>query len=128
MKFYLAGPYSARPRLARVAEIIEQTSGWQCTSRWLTGCHDEADPCAAAQDDMADVRAAQALVIDVHRPSTRGGMWVEFGLALGLGLPIVALRPHEYLTVFAHLPGVRRVHTAAAAGRALLQLEEESND
>lgn len=105
MKFYLAGPYSDRARLAWFAEEVSRLSGWTCTSRWLRGCHDGVMPAAAAHDDVCDVHAADVLVLDARRQSTRGGTWVEFGIALERGMPIivVAADASVSLNVFAYL-------------------------
>lgn len=135
MKFYLAGPYSARADLAAAAKTIESVSGWRCTSRWLAGQHDEASPSKAAQDDVVDVREAQALVIDTTRNSTRGGMWVEFGMAVERRMPIVVMAPlwlsltactrqSANLTVFAYLSHIWWVADAEAAGYELRLIEQ----
>ena len=125
MKFYLAGPYNERANLAAAAETIENISGWHCTSRWLTGAHDEATPSKAAQEDVDDVREAQVLVIDAARTSTRGGMWVEFGIAVERRMPIVVIcPPGSNLTVFAYLPRIWWGGDAAAAGKELALIEQ----
>ena len=129
MKFYLAGPYSERARLADMAGTIERASGWVCTSTWLSGAHDECAPEQAAEDDVADVREARALVIDATRSSTRGGMWVEFGIALERGMPIVVVAPFSArLTVFAFLPGVTWRSHAEPAAAALVQIGRRLGD
>ena len=139
MKFYLAGAYNARLELAAAAEAIERVSGWRCTSRWLTGEHNEAEPPdgsggdhqgaalrKAANDDVADVREAQALVLDASLDSTRGGMWIEFGIALERRMPIVVVSTsgRAGLPVFAYLPSIWWVGDHIAAGRELGLIEK----
>ena len=109
--FYLAGPYDRRPHLAVVARDVERRTGWKCTSRWLTGQHDDSAPELAAAEDIADVLAADALLL-CHGKSTAGGMWIEFGMALAQHKPIVvfARTPLVYpLSVFCAHELVRKV-------------------
>lgn len=112
MTFYLAGPYSDRKRLSACAGAIARESGWECNARWLRGDHDGMLPTRAAREDVKDVRAADALVMFAERSSTRGGMWVEFGIAVERGIPIVVICDQHVakLNVFAWL------HTAGWAG------------
>ena len=115
-RFYLAGPYSDRERLARDAQIIAEASGWQCNARWLYGTHDGMASQRAAIEDVEDVRAADALVIDARRPSTRGGMWVEAGIAIQAGKPIAVIaRGSARLNVFMYLPGAYQAEDTRGA-------------
>ena len=127
MKFYMAGPFSEIERLKDAAVIISQVSGWKCNSRWLKGIHHEAYPIQAAQDDLKDVRTSDALVIDMNMGSTRGGMWVEFGVALQAEIPIVVVAAYRTarFNVFVYLNGIFVVNFYENAGDMLVKIKKE---
>lgn len=122
-KFYLAGSYSARLNLLPVAQKIEEKTGWECTSRWLQGEHDKLPAVQCARDDRDDLLAADILVLDMTYDSSRGGMWVEVGMALLEGMHIVVyhktertpyqqtVKPVKPLTVFLTMDGVEIFNT-----------------
>lgn len=122
-KFYLAGSYGARLNLLPVAKRIEDATGWECTSRWLHGDHDKLPEVQCARDDRDDIYAADVLVVDMTYDSTRGGMWVEVGLALAEGMHIVVYNkvgrgpyqtsasPKKKPTVFLRMDGVQIFHS-----------------
>ena len=88
-QFYLAAGYSARRTMKQAAErIAARAAGWQCCSRWLEGGHDNTASSVCGDDDLEDVRAADAMVV-FHGPSTRGGKWVELGIAIERRIPIL---------------------------------------
>ena len=63
------------------------------------------------------------------RSSTRGGMWVEFGIAIERGMQIVVVAPFSArLTVFAFLPGVTWRSHAESAAAALAQIGRHLGD
>ena len=120
MTFYLAGPYSAREHLRGCATAIARISGWTCNARWLDGSHDGMLAYRAAREDVEDVRSADALVMVANRQSTRGGMWVEMGIAAERGIPIVIVcDEHTKLNVFAWLQVVVWAATVDEAGDEL---------
>ena len=125
--FYFAAPYNLRLEGLQHADEIERRSGWRCNSRWLTGEHDGQADRVCALDDLADVRDASAVVMFVPRQSTRGGVWVELGYALALGIPVLlacSITPN----VFAAAPGVHRVDdlgVAAARLRSMMPPEAD---
>ena len=88
--FYLAGSYAKRIEYQSIAADIERQSGWRCNARWLNGAHDSEPMQKCAEDDVEDVKNADALVL-VNGKSTRGGMWVELGMALAWEKPVVFL-------------------------------------
>lgn len=106
-RFYLAGPYPDRKELEKVSIRIEKRTGWTCNARWLDGRHDGIPYELAAQDDVEDVKNADALVI-ISGESSRGGMWTELGMALAWEKPIIFLhnptKPEP--PIFAWLPAV----------------------
>ena len=135
VKVYLASRYSRRAELNGYADQL-RARGHECTSRWLQG-DDQRHGAEAAQavetarfgsvpvesgalfaeDDIADIRAADIFVVftsptqpgDTSKPS-RGGFQVEMGVALGsyrLGLmPIILVGPR--VNIFYCLPEVRQ--------------------
>ena len=64
---------------------------------------------------------ADALVAWVPKPSTRGGMWVEVGFALGRGIRVVVVADADevLLPVFTDLPVIVRVPAMAGAAAQL---------
>ena len=110
MKYYLAARYSRRLELCGYRADLAGL-GIEVTSRWLNGSHqlddkavpitDEGDRRFEAGDpavdhlrahfateDMADVMAAETLVVFTEQPrvaASRGGRHVELGLARGAG-------------------------------------------
>ena len=120
MIFYLAGPYSKRKDLSLSAHVICRISTWRCNARWLAGSHDGMDPKRAAIEDVDDVRTADALVIDARQQSTRGGMWVEAGIAIADGKPVVLIvSPSQCPNVFMSLAGTYWVGDEFEAGGLL---------
>ena len=86
--FYFADGYSRRlDALIDARQIEVGTKGWACNSRWLLGKHDGSSPEKCARDDVQDVRDAAALIVR-HGPSTKGGKWVELGLAIAWQKPV----------------------------------------
>lgn len=139
MKIYLAARYSKRLELCELKSHIESL-GHTITSRWLLGGHqwngmasavwsDEQEaagiiPPAAvrfAQDDIEDIGACDCLIAfpDTPRePSTsRGGMHVELGYALGIGKRIIVCGIRQ--NVFHLLPEVEFLETKQAVLAAL---------
>ena len=121
--FYLAAGYSGRQHHARLGRLIEEETSAVCTSGWLDGRHDGETALASAAEDLYDVQRAEALVL-VHGPSTRGGKWVELGLALARSKPVVMLverrRGKIYgppPPVFAWLSGVARYEVCSDGSR-----------
>jgi hypothetical protein len=132
-RVYLDARYSRRQQMLAVREDL-QRAGYLVTSRWIEGAHqadfDRASPAdfrvmaRFAAEDLEDLTAAD-LVISFQevprRPSTnRGGRHVEFGVAVALGKPIVAVGPLEH--VFTALPAVSCFSAWPAALQVLQRL------
>jgi hypothetical protein len=129
---YLAGRYSRREELCGYKADLE-ARGFKVPARWLLGAHqitdaglalgaeleaafeDEADQrdhilelrAEFAMDDWEDVTSAGLLVAFTEPPRSdkgRGGRHVEFGIALGLSMPILVVGPRE--NIFCCLPQV----------------------
>ena len=88
MNIYLAGRFSAGPRLREIRTQLENL-GHVVTSTWL----DEPSSLSFekltdkqrrefAARDLFDVGRAQVLALDLLLPPSRGGCEVEFGFAL----------------------------------------------
>ena len=117
-RFYFAAPYNERTLALDYAKAIEKDSGWECSSRWLTGEHDGVDPERCAVEDIDDLDMSSAVVVWLPRPSTRGGVWVEVGYALGFGMPVAIDSSMEYPDepcVFYHHTSVEKRHIAEMA-------------
>lgn len=131
-KVYLAGRYSRRKELLRVADRLANEH--VITARWLTGVHewtgtpDDQIPEHAqawfARDDLDDIRASDAIVCFTEESGTgpaRGGRHVEMGIALGWGIPVIVCGPIE--NVFYALPEVIKCSSVGEVRRALYWLD-----
>lgn len=126
MRIYLAARYSRREELCAYRSALE-VMGHTVTSRWLNGTHQINDTGAPigdhgesliesdgssdvraaadlrlkfAQEDVADVVAADAVISFTERPRStgnRGGRHVEFGIALALGKRLIVVGHRENL-------------------------------
>lgn len=95
----------------------------EVVSRWLSSAGTD-DPGIAASRDLEDVRQADAMVAFTQGPrhphQGRGGRHVEFGIALGLGIPVIRVGPVEH--VFHELPGVHAADEWPVACARLVSL------
>src|SRR5690349_7823342 len=97
---YLAGSWADRPRLRGIRDELAAL-GIEVTSRWLD--HEGVwilSPSWAAKD-LADIDAAQSLIVFTDVPSTAGGFHWESGYAFGRNKPIIGVGPRTCL--FHHL-------------------------
>lgn len=132
MRIYLAGRYSRREELAGYAAELGAL-GHTVTSRWLLGLHEwpgrrgdsEFPPARTqewAQEDLADVLAAECVVSFTERPRTernRGGRHVELGIALGTRKLLLVIGHRE--NIFHTLPEIRFYETWEQARAVLAQ-------
>lgn len=124
-RVYLASRYSRRLELCEHRTTLKAL-GVEVTGRWLNGGHqvddqgitlgevgvaevEEGSPLAGkfAQDDVEDVDRADSLILFTNEPRSapmRGGAFVEMGLALAWGKPVIVVGPRA--NVFCWLPGV----------------------
>jgi hypothetical protein len=118
MKIYLAGSYNRRTAIASCRTDLE-TIGHQVTSRWLD-CHDGKAPAVFtsthladippsegrlfAEEDLADIDAAELVACFTQHPSTTGGRHVELGYALGTHKKIAIIGSIE--NIFQTISGV----------------------
>lgn len=113
---YLAARYSRYPEMQQVRSLLDAL-GYTVTSRWINGGHEltkegsteahEAERIRYAQEDMADLLAADIVISFTEEPrttKTRGGRHVEFGVALATGKRAIVIGHRE--NVFHTLPEV----------------------
>lgn len=113
---YLAARYSRYPEMQQVRSLLDAL-GYTVTSRWINGGHEltkegsteahEAERIRYAQEDMADLLAADIVISFTEEPrttKTRGGRHVEFGAALALRKTVIVIGYRE--NVFHTLPEV----------------------
>ena len=115
VKVYIAGAYSSQERFKRCAAQLASV-GIECTSGWLNeDPNGEAEKAATrdpsmgasfASADLVHVRNAHVFLCFTDKPSTTGGLHVEFGYALAEGLLPVIVGP--VLNIFMALPSVVR--------------------
>ena len=102
MRIYIAGRYTAMARLRTEAELIE-SMGHEviCDCVWLTGCNDDTAPIECASNVLRDLRQSDMLLCYTTEAGTRGGLYVELGVALERGIPVIIVGP--YTNVFTRL-------------------------
>lgn len=138
MRVYIAAKYHRRFELRALASALK-AHGVAVTSRWLDNGEDEAaetgGPAAAAQMDLDDVDAADAVIfIGEARGSknTGGGRFFELGYAYAQGKRLIVVlgpasagdtdstlgsTPAAHETVFTSLPLIEAVDTIDDAVR-----------
>jgi nucleoside 2-deoxyribosyltransferase len=106
-------------------------AGHRITHDWTVGIENQrpADPVerervrqAAALADVAGIRAADVLVLLDHDKGF--GMYVEMGVAIGLGKPVIVV-DERYHQVFFSLPTVRLAETVEQAIALLSAVSSE---
>jgi nucleoside 2-deoxyribosyltransferase len=102
MKIYLAGAYTSRQRLAAIAQEL-RTNGTriQVDTVWLLDEYENANPFECAAVDLRDIKSADMLLLFTDTNGTRGGMYVELGIALAKGIPVIIVGP--YTNVFTRI-------------------------
>jgi len=110
MKIYVAS--HDRWAACHVADVLK-AKGHEITSRWHsqeflpTEAHTELDRAKIAQEDVDDVSASNALVIISGPDRYSGGKFVEAGIAIGQGKPVVVIGRRENMLLW--LPSIRCV-------------------
>ena len=140
MRFYLIGAYPRRHELRRYAADL-LTMGHSITSDWLTGYEETGDNglqwqateeqrMTAAVTDLAGLRSADTVIAFTEPEGsiyTRGGRWVEFGIALGLRKRLLVVGPEES-NVFLAIPWIAKYPTWAECLRMLRDLAEMTDE
>jgi len=116
-KLYLAAAYCRAPDMLAVRDTLTRDLGFEVTSRWMgytaearrlselaegIGQLDRAVPFADA--DLADLEAADVVIVFTSDDPTNGGYHTELGVALGTHKPIILVGPRQ--NVFHSLPRV----------------------
>lgn len=148
LRIYLAARYSRRLELCGYRDQLTKM-GHNVQARWLDGGHQINDAgvpvgedgillvrsneddsessrlrAKFAQDDFEDVMGANLLIAFTEPPrstNSRGGRHVEFGIALGRGIPVIAIGYRE--NIFHWLPIVGFFETFEQALPFLPMLE-----
>ncbi len=122
---YLASPWCHRKEAKDIADQL-RAAGHQVVSRWhdVWGVKSEeglsvGDLQDEAEMDLADVRACDVL-LQIHKPGSTGGMFIEQGYAMRAKTPIVIVGSPEH--VFQYVPGVIVVNSLGAALDAIAGL------
>lgn len=108
MKIYLASRYERRFELIPIANEL-QDLGFEITSRWIYGNHDDLPRVTCAMEDLNDIDAAEIIVLlsgpgNLEQPE-RGGRHFELGYASAIGKRCFILGERE--NVFHHLPWMK---------------------
>lgn len=118
MRVYVASKFEEKDRTRQVIEVL-RNMGHQVTHDWTTEVpYAEGDPRGppyyrkCAEEDVRGVETADAVILLSH-PEGKG-MFVEMGIAIGRGIPIIAVGPH-WNTIFFELACVTKVGTIEAA-------------
>ena len=115
MWIYLSARYSRKEELMGYSEQLDQ-AGHEVCSTWIKRSDAAPEVPTAVEDqvnalaDCLDLNLAEALICFTETPRkelTRGGRHVEFGIALGKGIPVVVVGPRE--NIFHHLPWVHHL-------------------
>lgn len=129
---YLAAPYERRTFICDYAEELKGY-GWTVTSSWLRGEHEEKDTNGTleqqaewAHNDIVDIFASSIFIVFTPNDEdwVRGGMFVETGIAMMLGLRVIEVGDN-YPNCFFCLP---RVEHYATWPECLAQLNKEDYD
>lgn len=111
MKFFLSSRYSRREELLGYAQILKNT-GHEVTARWLYGEHeakddnpDEQEAVDWSLEDLNDINQCDIyLIFNDAEGSMRGGLFVEYGYALGTGKTayLIGVRTNIFTYVVPH--------------------------
>jgi hypothetical protein len=95
VKIYIAAKYQRRFELRTLRDAL-QSMGHPVTSQWLDNAEESKGQAAAAEMDVADVLAADAIVF-IGEPrgskNSGGGRWFELGVAYQAGKICHAILP-----------------------------------
>ncbi|MCH8184664.1 MAG: hypothetical protein IH862_01015 [Chloroflexi bacterium] len=102
MKVYLTARFARKDEMSSYAEDLKRL-GHAVTSRWLEVEFDPGTPLShpnwsqLAQQDLDDIRRADALVCFTETSGGGSARHVEFGIGLGLGKRVYIVGSAEHL-------------------------------
>jgi hypothetical protein len=112
MKFFVSGKVGDDATTKTVMKALEN-AGHEITFDWTTIEHlkpydkNATASREAAISESSGVKNADVLVIIAHDKGV--GMYVELGIAIGVGIPIRVVTKTESRTMFFHHPLVKKV-------------------
>lgn len=104
LTIYVSAKWEDRDRARDLMQTLAK-AGHYIAYDWTTVT--DATP-AQAQRDLDGVRKADVFVMLVDIPQAWAGAWVEFGIALERGIPILLYGDHGDNCIFTLLPTVKR--------------------
>ena len=116
MKVHLAAQPERREAMVRIARRLEE-AGHTVTSRWIHGNGSGATAVENAMYELADVMAANCVVVFTDNPKARprlgssAGRQVEFGYGLRARKRLIIIGPLE--SIFCRLPEVERARNVS---------------
>ena len=102
MRIYVAAKWEDRPR-ARIIMDRLIAAGHEITYDWTRA---EQFSVVQASHDKQGVMTADALVFIAEKDLSYKGAYVEFGMAIAIGLPVYILGHHIDQCIFTKLPQV----------------------
>ena len=122
MKIYLAANWNRREEMGKIKDRVEEM-GHTITARWIDQKFDT--DVANAWADMKDLLDAEALFLfnDVGGEyDGSGGKYVELGIALSCGMPIVCIGKQEK-NIFLAIPTIQHVSNLKQALDLIVPIE-----
>jgi nucleoside 2-deoxyribosyltransferase len=107
MKVYVATKWEEKGRAREVMDQLE-AAGHSITYDWTTS---EQFSSEQARLDLYGVMTADALVFLAEQDLNYRGAYVELGVALATGIPVIVVGRAIDRCLFVTLPTVRRVHS-----------------
>ncbi len=114
MKFFVSGKVGS-DNIAKSLMKALKDAGHEITFDWTSIEHlspydkNGAQSREAAISECCGVKNADVLVIIAHEKGV--GMYVELGMALGVGIPVRVVTKDESRTMFFHHPLVKKVNS-----------------
>ena len=126
MKLFVSGKVGEEGATRSIAATL-QAAGHELTLDWTQLPHlkpymdHQIESKRAALQEATAVRDADALVVMADRCGK--GMYVELGIALGAGVPVVVVTSDPEITMFFQHPNVALVRTLDEAIESLARLK-----
>lgn len=127
MKFYVAA--HDRFLASLVADVISR-AGHDCTSTWIknvflpTEHHTFEERMSIAFEDAEDVCRSDVLVLVAGAEKYSGGKFVEAGIAMGRGIPVIVIGRRENMLLWHH--SIMAVDTAEMAAKVITNIESRT--